>query len=256
LVVSPNLIGYDQDVFLEAYRLKIGSGKKKMGYGLAMIAVGISIMAIANHVSRPSSSTVSQSFQSIPKIDTGADAVEFFWYGCTHCKNLEQSLRDQQFHSKLHEIVRSDGSQASFQRVPATLNPLWTLHARLYFALDNLGMSDKGHFNTMKWIGSAMPKTSEQIYDVLYNEILPVEVQSNPSFSSTAREVTDLMFSTRVDNQIAEAQRLAEQAGITGVPTFVVDGTQVLPLGQGLDYQTIGPAVLSLLSPASEGSAQ
>jgi thiol:disulfide interchange protein DsbA len=236
--------------------LKIGSGKKKMGYGFAMIAVGISIMVIASHVSTPSSPPVAQSFQSIPKIDTGADAVEFFWYGCTHCKTLEQALRDQQFHSKIHEVIRPDGSQASFQRIPATLNSLWTLHARLYYALDNLGMSDNGHFNTMQWIGSAMPKTTEQIYDVLYNEILPTEVKLNPSFSSTAREVTDLMFSTRVDGQIAAAERLAEQAGINGVPTFVVDGTKVLPLGQGLDYQTMGPAVLSLLSPASQGSAQ
>jgi thiol:disulfide interchange protein DsbA len=231
--------------------LKIGSGKKKMKYGLAMMAVGFSIL-IFGHMSAPSSQSTATSFQSIPQIEAGSDVVEFFWYGCAHCKNLEQALREQQFHRKVNESVRADGSPASFRRVPATLNPLWSLHARLYFALDNLGMSDEGHFNTMKAIGSAMPKTADQIRTLLNSEILANEAQSNRSFSASAQEVSDLMFSAQVDNQMAEADRLVKESGISGVPVFVIDSSKVVPLGQGLDYKTIGPAVLSLLLTRTE----
>lgn len=234
--------------------MKIGSGKKKMKYGLAMMAVGFSVL-IFGHMSAPSPQSTT-SFQSIPRIEAGSDVVEFFWYGCAHCKNLEQALRDQQFHRMVNEVVRADGSPASFRRVPATLNPLWTLHARLYFALDNLGMSDEGHFSTMKAVGSAMPKNSAQIRELLDNQILANEAQSNRSFSASAQEVSDLMFSSQVDTQITEAERLSKESGISGVPVFVVDSSLVVPLGQGLDYKSIGPAVLSLLSPRNEDSAK
>jgi thiol:disulfide interchange protein DsbA len=236
--------------------LKIGSGKKKMKYGLAMMAVGFSIMAIFGHTQAPSLQSAATSYQSIPRIEAGADVIEFFWYGCPHCKSLEQELRSQRFHNQINELVRADGTTASFRRVPATLNPLWTLHARLYFALDNLGMSDEGHFNTMKSIGASMPKTLDEIRGLLDREILVHETQSNRSFSASAQQVADLMFSTQVDNQIAEAERLAKAANISGVPVFVVDSTHVVPLGQGLDYKSIGPAVLSLLSPRDQDTSQ
>ena len=231
--------------------MKIGSGKKKMKCGLAMMAVGFSVL-IFGHMSAPSPQSSATSFQSISRIEAGSDVIEFFWYGCAHCKNLEQALRDQQFHRKVNEVVRADGSPASFRRVPATLNPLWTLHARLYFALDNLGMSDEGHFNTMKAVGVSMPKTLAQIRNLLDNQILANEAESNRSFSASAQEVADLMFSSQVDNQITEAERLSKESGISGVPVFLVDSSMVVPLGQGLDYKSIGPAVLSLLSPRHE----
>ena len=58
------------------------------------------------------------------------DVVEFFWYRCPHCYNLEPVLQDW-----LKKLPRD----AQFRRVPAIFNEEWALDARVFYTLEATG---------------------------------------------------------------------------------------------------------------------
>src|SRR3989304_8568821 len=58
------------------------------------------------------------------------EVIEFFWYRCPHCYNLEPVLRDW-----LKKLPRD----VQFRRVPAIFNEEWALDARGFFTLEGGG---------------------------------------------------------------------------------------------------------------------
>ena len=64
------------------------------------------------------------------------EVIEFFWYGCPHCYNLEPVL--ETWLKKLPPDVQ-------FRRVPAVFNPRWEHDAEIFYAFDALGVLDKVH---------------------------------------------------------------------------------------------------------------
>src|SRR5205823_5857769 len=62
------------------------------------------------------------------------DVVEFFWYGCIHCYNLEPQL--ESWAKKLP-------ADAQFRRVPAIFNERWAHDAAIFYAFEALGALDK-----------------------------------------------------------------------------------------------------------------
>lgn len=230
--------------------MKTGSGKKKMRLGFGLAALGISLLILGHQASKQNQAeAVAQpvSFHSIQKQNPGADVVEFFWYGCPHCAHLEESLRNQTFHEQIAGTTLADGRKAKFLRIPAVLNPEWTLHARLFFALDDLGMDSEGHMKTMELIAKNRPKDRTSVLALLTNEILPMTENISQPLLSSASQVDELMFSSTVDAQIEEARQLGEKIGLSGVPIMMVDGDKLLSLGADADYDTMGPRVLRLL---------
>ena len=227
--------------------------------GLGLIALGISIAMLGNQASKhsdqaPATSPTSESvsYRSINKQELGADVVEFFWYGCSHCLRLETSLRSQSFHEQVANTT-IDGQvqyKASFARVPAAFNDEWTLDARLFYALDGLGMDGDGHYKMMSIIGSNRPKTRGQMLSLLDDEILPsIRADKLLEWTLSAQELDAAMFSPGVDRKIQEGIELGKKVRLTGVPVMVVGGEKVVSLGTDVNYETMGPSVLSLLRP-------
>jgi thiol:disulfide interchange protein DsbA len=64
------------------------------------------------------------------------EVLEFFWYGCIHCYNLEP---------KLESWLKTLPKDVEFRRVPAVFNERWALDAQIYYAMDALGLVDKLH---------------------------------------------------------------------------------------------------------------
>jgi thiol:disulfide interchange protein DsbA len=60
------------------------------------------------------------------------EVIEFYWYGCPHCYHLEPKL--SAWLAKLPKDV-------AFRRIPAVWNPRMEAHAKLFHALESLGLS-------------------------------------------------------------------------------------------------------------------
>ena len=65
------------------------------------------------------------------------EVVEIFWYGCPHCYSLEPHLQ--------RWLTVDMPEAAEFVKLPASLNPSWQPHARLFYAAKALGVLDEAH---------------------------------------------------------------------------------------------------------------
>lgn len=75
---------------------------------------------------------VAQQVESPGKVEV----LEFFWYGCIHCYNLEPLLENW---------VKKLPADVSFRRVPAVLSQSWARDAGIFYALEALGALDRLH---------------------------------------------------------------------------------------------------------------
>ena len=64
------------------------------------------------------------------------EVLEFFWYGCIHCYNLEPPLQ---------AWLKRKPADVEFRPVPAAFDASWLPLARAYYALDAMGAIAKYH---------------------------------------------------------------------------------------------------------------
>ena len=64
------------------------------------------------------------------------EVLEFFWYGCIHCYNLEPPLK---------AWLKRKPADVEFRYVPAAFDSSWLPLARAYYALDAMGAVAKYH---------------------------------------------------------------------------------------------------------------
>lgn len=131
---------------------------------------------------------------------------EFFWYGCSHCYALEPQLNNW---------LVSKPADVNFIRTPAALNPVWEQNARAYYAVDGMGkMTDQLHDQLFK----AIHQKQQPIFDQpslakFYTQAGVDAAQFNSAYNS---------FS--VSTKISQSKKMAQQAGLAGVPALVVNG--------------------------------
>src|SRR6185436_14111160 len=68
--------------------------------------------------------------------DGKIEVLEFFWYGCIHCYNLEP---------RLETWLKTKPADVAFRRVPAVLSDRWGHDAVVFYAFEVLGVLDKLH---------------------------------------------------------------------------------------------------------------
>lgn len=223
-------------------------GRFKMKLGAALMAAGIGLF-IFGYVAKQQGTSIPTTgiAKEAIKSSLGADVVEFFWYGCPHCLSLEDEFVKSGFYETLSDRKSLSGNSLTFRKIPLSAGPEWDLHARLFYALSNLGMSDNGHYQTMRLINDFRPSTKLAVYDLLASHIAADEHYRNRSFISTPKEIIMEMFSPAVDSQIAESKQLSNALGVTSVPMIFVLGEAVAPLGRGNSYTTMAPAILDTI---------
>ncbi len=142
----------------------------------------------------------------IPGAEPGkVTVVEFFWYGCPHCYRFEPYLDKWLGH-------KPPGAQ--FIRIPAPLNPTWTVHARAYYAAKELGV---------------LPRLFQPLFDAIHRKGPALGTEDALAGFFARHGVKPAAFraaygSFTVDAEVRRARALAQRIGITGVPTVVVAG--------------------------------
>lgn len=173
-----------------------------------------------------------------------SDAVLFFWYGCPHCRRVEQIFRRESAEQKINALL---GKGQHFIKVPAPINEMWEMHARLYYALEHLGVSSDTHWYVMNSIQDNGLYAFSQLSERL-TEIAQYVTEHNPGVVTDAAQISADMQSSETDKDIAKAKALLNAAGLQGVPAMLVNKSKLIELGNRTGYDQMLPGTLTLLS--------
>jgi len=148
------------------------------------------------------------------------EVFEFFMYGCPHCYTFEPYL---------NEWKQSKPDSVEFTRVPATFNPLSTLHARAYYALQMLDAGEKIHPKFFSEIHNN--KNAMKTVDSLAEFVQKYGVERS--------EFIDAMNSFAVESNIRKATKLIKDYEISGVPAITVNGKYLVSASMSGSYDNM-----------------
>lgn len=130
---------------------------------------------------------------------------EFFWYGCPHCYNLEPTM----------DRIEADlDKDTKIVKVPVALRDSWLPHAKLYYALKQMGKIDDMHNLIFEEIHIENNRLSseQQIVDFLSR------------FDINIDEFKQLYNSFGTEARVKKSSNLARKYQINSVPTIIVNG--------------------------------
>jgi thiol:disulfide interchange protein DsbA len=113
---------------------------------LALLAMAFSVGIVS-----AASPTLDKEYRLInpPQPTDGSkkiEVVEFFYYGCPHCYELEPALKNW---------LKRKPTDVEFRQQPAVFRENWIPLTKTYFALDALGL---------------LPKLSDKVYSAVHDE--------------------------------------------------------------------------------------
>ena len=152
--------------------------------------------------------------------------IEFFWYGCPHCYDM---------HGPLAAWVENDKSEkVAFETVPAMPSERWEIGGHLYYAAKALDLDiDDAVF--------------EQVHKQHNNGIILDEDKAKTFLVSQGvdkEKVEKTWKSFGVKQEVARAKKLFHDSGLSGVPSFVINGSYEVPF-QG-NYESFFPKLEEL----------
>lgn len=133
------------------------------------------------------------------------EVLEFFWYGCPHCYSL---------HPHLKTWLLNIPGDVSFRYVPAILRANWVAAAKIYYAIEAMGIADVLH---------------DKAYDAMHRDKIDLNNESvlfdwieKQGIDRKKFETTYKSFG--VQNQVARSTQMTRQYQLNGVPALVVNG--------------------------------
>ena len=140
-------------------------------------------------------------------VETGKkiEVVEFFWYRCPHCNQLEPAF--EAWAKKLPADVK-------LRRVPTVFNQQWLPAAKLYYALADMGVLDKLH---------------GKVFDAYHKDKLDLDDEAKLMAWVKQQGLDEAKFQAAYRSFSAQASAMkgtqaARDAGVSGVPSLLVDG--------------------------------
>jgi thiol:disulfide interchange protein DsbA len=144
--------------------------------------------------------------------------VEFFWYGCPHCYNLEPTL---------DTWLKKLPSDVQFVRVPAVFNERWQYDATIYYTFEAMNLVQKLH---------------RPFFDAIHRDALRTDNQQALAEWLKKQGVDDKRFfdtmkSMGVDTRVRRAMHLTLAYRIDGTPAMAVQGRYTVSAQQGRSQQ-------------------
>jgi thiol:disulfide interchange protein DsbA len=130
---------------------------------------------------------------------------EFFWYGCPHCYNIEPTMDN---------IEANLDKDTVLIKVPVALRDSWELHAKAYYALQQMKLDDNLHEKvfTEIHVNSNRLDTKEKLGNFIREE------------GYDADKFLSILDSFGTEIRVKKASRLANQYQIKSVPTLIING--------------------------------
>jgi len=163
-------------------------------------------------------------------VETGEriEVIDFFWYGCPYCNELQPALEDW---------VRRKPADVALRRVPAILRDTWAPHARIYYTLELLG--EIGRLHQKVYHGYHVEELSMSQPDVMEQWAVRNGIER--------RRWLDAYYSPEVDARVARAYELAKRYEVQGTPSVVVDGRYLTSSSMTPSVSGVIPVVEDLI---------
>jgi protein dithiol oxidoreductase (disulfide-forming) len=141
------------------------------------------------------------------------EVVDVFWYGCGGCYMM---------YPYMERWKENKPEAAEYVQLPATLNPGWQPHARLFFATEALGIEDRTH--------SAIFRE----YHVNRNALNTLDsmVEFLGRFDVSPEDARDALTGFAADSKLRAADVRARRYQLSFVPAVVVNGKYVIGVEQ------------------------
>ena len=152
------------------------------------------------------------------------EVVEFFWYGCPHCNNLQ---------SHLEGWLKRKPADVELRRVPAVFRESWIPHARVYYTLEALGEVGRLH---------------QAVYRAIHAEkqslMTPEAIAAWASRNGIEPARWNAAYnSPEIDRKVEESKKHTIAYAIEGTPSLVVDGRYLTSSGKAESM----PQVITIL---------
>lgn len=133
------------------------------------------------------------------------EVLEFFWYRCPHCFQLEPGL---------NKWLKTLPKDAQVRRVPAVFREDWMPGAKLYYTLEQMNLLDKLH---------------HKVFDAYHVENInlndPAVLGGWIVKQGVDRKKFEAIYNSfSTQSKATQGARLATTYAITGVPAFIIDG--------------------------------
>ena len=147
------------------------------------------------------------------------EVIDFFWYGCGGCNQLQPSL---------YNWLKNKPADVTFRRQPAAFQDNWVQLARTYFTIEALGLENKLH---------------NEVFDAIHKS----KVLNPTGLSKDQKALFDWVATKGVDRKkfvdaynsfgvASRAQRTIDTTtayNIKSTPTLVIDGQFVVVPSEG-----------------------
>jgi protein dithiol oxidoreductase (disulfide-forming) len=172
-------------------------------------------------------------------VETGdrIEVIDFFWYGCPYCNELQPALEDWIKRKPADVVVR---------RIPAILRDNWAPHARIYYTLDLLGELERLHLKV--YHGYHVEELFMSKPDVMEQWAVRNGIDR--------RKWIDAYYSPEVDARIARAFQDAKRYDVQGTPSIVVDGRYLTSSSMTPSVRGVIPVVEDLIRLARQRRAE
>lgn len=166
-------------------------------------------------------------------VETGKkiEVVEFFWYRCPHCNQLEPALVAWKKKLPADVVVRT---------VPAVFNEQWLPGAKIHATLNEMGMLEAMH---------------GKVFDAYHKERLNLNDENALQTWVKKHGLDDVKFmsiyrSFSTQTQAMKGGQAARAAGIDGVPALVVDGKYLSSVSMAITEERLFEVLNQLIDRA------
>ena len=143
--------------------------------------------------------------------------LELFWYGCPHCKKMEDPL------IKWKKTMPND---YTFKHIPASPNPVWASHAALFYSLEALGVESKYRADVFEMFSE--PREEEYFQTWLADRGLNTEEMNSALGKGNIKEM---------EKEYKIQEYYIKESG--GVPAIIIGGKYLINTKKFKDYYDI-----------------
>lgn len=163
-----------------------------------------------------------------PVAGDAIEVIDFFWYGCPYCHELEPAL---------DEWIKRKPADVTVRRIPVMLRDTWAPHARIYYTLELLGEAERLHGAVYR--GYHLEELHMSKPEVMEQWAVKHGIER--------RRWLDAYFSPEVDARIARAAQATKRYDVQGTPTVVVDGRYLTSSSMTPTVRGVLPVVEDLI---------
>ena len=161
------------------------------------------------------------------------EVVEFFWYGCPYCYQLQGPLEGW-LATKPADVV--------LRRIPAIFRESWVPHARLYYTLEALG---------------ELPRLHQTVYRSMHEERMSLNSADATADWAKQHGIDSARWlasyhAAEVERKVDESRRFTRSYSIKGTPSLVVDGRFLTSSGMSETVAGVIPILEDLIKLARE----